>query len=341
MKTTIRDIAEAAGVSAMAVSAVLNGTGSNVKVSPEKAEHIRKIARELKYRPNHLARSFRSRRTNMIGVVFQHFDRLGEEKPYYPQLLNGVMAALFPADCTLALCPKLILGNDAGSISDGRFDGVLWCRPDIDEVSVEAIQSSSVPVVMMHAPPGSIPGIPTFCADNHGAMRTVVKHLKSLGHKRLAFVVDPINGHTMEGHDRRDAFLEASLAAGLAPDTLVWDEECGDIAQYKGLRAPHTALVCFSDTLAGRVLAAAEREGVSVPGDVSVVGFDSSSFCEGTKPRLTSVNQPVESMAYAATLHLLSLIREVSEGTPSTPTVSSIYDCGLDVRDSTAPPRTQ
>jgi LacI family transcriptional regulator len=174
MRTTIRDIAEAAGVSAMAVSVVLNGTGTNVKVSTEKADLIRKIALELNYRPNHLARSLRNKRTNMIGVVFQHFDRLGEERPYYPQLLNGVMAALFPRDCALALCPKLILGSDAGSISDGRFDGILWCRPDLDDVSIEALRSSSVPVVMMHAPPGSLPGIPTFCADNDVAMRAVV-----------------------------------------------------------------------------------------------------------------------------------------------------------------------
>jgi LacI family transcriptional regulator len=339
MKTTIRDIAEAAGVSAMAVSAVLNGTGKNVKVSAEKADLIRRIALELRYRPNHLARSFRSQRTNMVAVVFQHLDRLGEEKPYYPQLLNGVMAALFPVDCSLALCPKLILGSDTGSISDGRFDGVLWCRPDIDAISVEAIQSSSVPVVMMHAPPGSIPGIPTFCVDNDSAMRAVVKHLKGLGHQRLAFVIDPVNEHTMEGCARRDAFLTASLASGLAPDVLVWDEECRDAATYKN-NAAHTALVCFSDTLAGRVLAACQRDGVSVPNDVSVVGFDSSSFCEGTKPRLTSVNQPVEWMAFQATTHLLDLIRERLEGTPSAPTVSSIYDCGLDVRDSTAPPRT-
>lgn len=324
----------------MAVSAVLNGTGKNVKVSTEKADLIRKIALELRYRPNHLARSFRSSRTNMVAVVFQHFDRLGEERPYYPQLLNGVMAALFPSDCALALCPKLILGSDAGSISDGRFDGVLWCRPDIDEESVEAIKSSSVPVVMMHAPPGSIPGIPTFCVDNDSAMRAVVKHLKELGHQRLAFVIDPVNQHTMEGCARRDAFLTIALGSGLAPDVLVWDEECRDAIHYKNADAPHTALVCFSDTLAGRVLAACQRDGVSVPDDVSVVGFDSSSFCEGTKPRLTSVNQPVEWMALQATTHLLDLIRERIEGTPSAPTVSSIYDCGLDVRDSTAPPRT-
>lgn len=338
--TTIRDVAQAAGVSAMAVSAVLNGTGRNVKVSPEKAEMIRRLAREMRYQPNHLARSLRNRRTGMIGVVFQHFDRLGEEHPYYPQLLNGVMAALFPADYTLALCPKLIQGGDMGLMSDGRFDGVLWCRPDFTEASVEAIQNSRVPVVMMHAPPGSVPGVPTFCADNDGAMRNVVRHLKGLGHTRLAFVMDPVNEHTAEGRARRDAFLSASFAAGLAPDVLVWDEARLDLTPYAVPDAPHTALVCFSDTLAGRVLAVAPRYGVSVPRDLSVVGFDSSSFCESTKPRLTSVNQPVERMAFAATTHLLTLVREVAEGLPSSPTVSSIYDCGLDIRESTVSPRT-
>ena len=339
MRTTIRDVAEAAGVSAMAVSAVLNGTGRNVKVSPDKAEHIRKIARDLRYQPNHVARSLRNRRTGMVAVVFQHFEGMGEAQPYYPQLLNGVMAALFPADYTLALCPKLIQGSDAGSISDGRFDGVLWCRPDFTDDSRDEIRNSTIPVVMMHAPPGLIPGVPTFCADNEGAMREVVRHLTGLGHSRLAFVIDPVNEHTVEGRDRCDAFLTAALARGVAADVLVWDGSLPSVADYLGDDAPHTGLVCFSDTLAGGVLAACERYGVVVPRDLSVVGFDSSSFCEGTKPRLTSVNQPVERMAQAATLHLLNLIREGSEGLPSSPTVSSIYDCGLDLRDSTAPPR--
>ena len=324
-------------MSAMAVSAVLNGAGRNVKVSLEKAEHIRRVARELRYQPNHLARSLRSKRTGMVGVVFQHFDRLGEEHPYYPQLLNGVMAALFPADYTLALCPRLIQGGDAGSISDGRFDGVLWCRPDFTEASLEDIQKSSVPVVVMHAPPGSVPGVPTFCADNDAAMRGVVRHLRDLGHERLAFVIDPVNEHTVEGRARRAAFFDA---VGMPTDVLVWDESCAEAARYALSDAPHTALVCFSDTVAGAVLKACARLGVSVPRDLSVVGFDSSSFCEGTKPRLTSVNQPVERMALAATAHLLTLIRERAEGTPASPTVSSIYDCGLDVRDSTARPRT-
>ncbi len=326
----------------MAVSAVLNGTGTNVKVSVEKAEIIRRVARELRYQPNHLARSLRNKRTNMVGVVFQHFDGLGEQQPYYPQLLNGVMAALFPEDYSLALCPKMILGRDVGSISDGRFDGVLWCRPDFDDASLEVIQNSSVPVVMMHAPPGVVPGISTFCADNDAAMRIVVDHLNELGHKRVAFVRDIANEHTVEGLVRYEAFVNACKEADMHADSVIWEHAKipEEMVAYKGQWAPHTALVCFSDTLAGEVLSACLRVGISVPEELSVVGFDSSSFCEGTKPRLTSINQPVQQMAFLATTHLLTLIREGIEGLPSSPTVSSIYNCGLDVRESTASPRT-
>ncbi len=340
MRATIRDVAEAAGVSAMAVSAVLNGTGRNVKVSGEKAELIRRVARELRYQPNHLARSLRNRKTGMIAVVFQHFDRLGEERPYYPQLLNGVMAALFPAGYTLCLCPRLIHGDDADSISDGRFDGVLWCRPDFSDACLDAIQNSSVPVVMVHAPPGSVPGVPTFCADNEAAMRRVAAHLAGLGHRKAAVVVDPINAHTVEGQVRSDAFLSAAFQKGMAADVVVWDAPYRELEAYAETTRPHTALVCFSDTIAGSLLSACMQLGISVPEDVSIVGFDSSAFCEGTRPRLTSVNQPVERMARAATEHLIALIRESAEGIGPSPIVSSVYDCGLDVRDSTAAPST-
>jgi LacI family transcriptional regulator len=336
MRSTIRDVAASAGVSAMAVSAVLNGTGRNVKVSPEKAELIRRIAQELRYQPNQMARSLRNKRTGVIGVVFQHLDRLGEQNPYYPQLLNGVMASLFPADYTLALCPRLMQGIHAGSISDGRFDGVLWCRPDFNEASVEIIQNSTVPVVMMHAPPGSVPGVPSFCADNDAAMRIVVKHLAELGHRVLAFIIDPISAQTVEGRVRRDAFQKAALANGLTPDVMIWDEQCLEIERVVSKEFTHTAFVCFSDNMAGRILRACELHGISVPRDLSVIGFDSSSFCEGTKPRLTSVNQPVERMAFAATSHLLTLVGDAPAGASSPPTVSFIYDCGLDIRDSTA-----
>lgn len=340
MRATIKDVAEAAGVSPMAVSVVLNGTGQRkVTVSAEKAERIRQVARELRYQSNHLARSLRSRRTNQVAVVFQHFFNIGPENPYHIQVLNGVTSTLFPKGYAMTLCPKMIVDGNAALVSDGRFDGVLWCRPDIDDESIDALQNATVPVVIMHAPAGLIPGIPTFCADNDGAMRLVLAHLLELGHSKIAFVIDPISVHTEEGKARYRALVSASVDAGLpVPERIVLELDHSILRRYAEPDAPHTALVCFSDELAGYVLKSCLAFGVKVPSDVSVVGFDSSPFCETTTPPLTSVSQPVARMASEATTHLLSLIHEDEEGLPRSPMASCIYDCILDVRGSTTQP---
>jgi LacI family transcriptional regulator len=325
----------------MAVSAVLNGAGgSRVSVAPEKAERIRQAARELRYQPNRLARSLRDNRTGQVAVVFQNFGRFLPESTYRGDVMNGVMQALFPNDYTLALCPRLIGEGDPYTIADGRFDGVLWCRPDLSEESTVVLQETTVPVVMMHAPPGTVLGVPTFCADNDGAMRRVVAHLASLGHRRIAYLIDPVSEHSVEGRARADALRAAARRAGLdEPDVIILGPVHSILARYAA-DAEHTALVCFSDELARFVLGSCERLGVEVPGHVSVVGFDSSPVCELTRPRLTSVNQPVERMAFEATTHLLSLIR-AAKGEASPPATSTLYDCGLDVRESTGPARTQ
>ncbi len=252
--------------------------------------------------------------------------------------LNGIMSALFAVDYTLALCPKLVQHSQDGLISDGRFDGVLWCRPDFSEASLDGLRHSSTPVVMMHAPPGSAPGVPTFCADNEGAYQLVVQHLVGLGHKRIGFVIDPVNEHTAEGRFRAASYASAMAAVGLESALLVWDYEAKELETYVGKDRPYTALAAFSDTLAGHLLTRCARLGILVPHDLSIVGFDSSSFCDRTSPRLTSINQPVELMAREATNYLLNRIDKRREGVEETDMAASIYPCRLDIRDSTAPP---
>lgn len=327
----------------MAVSAVLNGAGGRkVTVTAEKAERIRQAARDLRYQTNDAARNFRKGRTGHVAVVFQNFGRFTPQSTYRGDVMNGVMDALFPHNYTLSLCPKLIRDGNPDIISDGRFDGVLWCRPDLSEDSTTALQESVVPVVMMHAPPGTVLGVPTFCADNEGAMRRVVAHLISLGHEELAFVIDPVSEHSVEGQSRAEALRSAARRAGLAdPEIIVLARDHSILARYAQTDAPHTALVCFSDELARFVLGSCVRLGVEVPQHVSIVGFDSSPVCETTTPRLTSVLQPVERMAFEATSHLLTLIRSVQEGLPPSAVTSTLYDCGLDIRDSTGPARTR
>jgi LacI family transcriptional regulator len=323
----------------MAVSAVLNGAGGRkVTVTPEKAERIRQAARDLRYQTNHAARNFRSGKTGQIAVVFQNFGRFLAQSTYRGDVMNGVMAALFPANYTLALCPKLIREGNPDVISDGRFDGVLWCRPDLTEDSAIALQGAAVPVVLMHAPPGTVLGVPTFCADNDGAMRRVVSHLISLGHEEIAFVIDPITEHSVEGQARAQALRSAAARAGLPePDVIVLGENRDILCRYAEPNPPHTAFVCFSDELAGFVLTWCKERAVEVPRHVSVVGFDSSPICEATTPRLTSVNQPVERMAFEATSHLLALIRSADQGESTIAATSTLYDCRLDIRESTGP----
>ncbi|OWU65471.1 MAG: hypothetical protein CBB60_004500 [Armatimonadetes bacterium Cent15-Ar3] len=337
MRATIRDVAEAAGVSAMAVSKVLHGKGTNVRVSDAKAELIRKVARELHYRPNQNARNFRNQRTNLIGVVFQHFEGLTDDNPYLPQMLNGVMAALFPAGYTMGICPSLILDGNAPAIADGRFDGILWARPDFSAASVDSFRYCGVPVVMLHAPTGSAEGIPTFCANNDLAMQRVVDHLHDLGHRKVAFVIDPVPLLTAEGVARRAAFERAAQIRNLDFEVLVVDQTEPDLTPYKSSNRPHTALIAYSDTQAGGLLKAAEALGIDVPGELSVVGFDSSTFCERTKPRLTSVFQPVEQMARDATNYLLTMVNDAESTWRESGAVTSLYDCHLDVRESTGP----
>jgi LacI family transcriptional regulator len=163
--------------------------------------------------------------------------------------------------------------------------------------------------------------------------------LTALGHERVAFAIDPISVHTVEGRVRSEAFLKAAKKAALLdPEVLVLSDADPALARYGTGDRLHTALVCFSDEFAGFLLASFRKRGVKVPEQVSVVGFDSTPFCETTIPRLTSVNQPVMRMAQEATGHLLKLIREAEEGLPRSPMASCIYDCGLDIRESTARP---
>jgi LacI family transcriptional regulator len=341
MRATLRDVAKASGVSVVAVSNVLHGTGQSVRVSQETAERVRNIAKELSYQPNTIARSLRSSRTFMVGVVFQHFYTLSDDNPYHPQLLSGVMAALFPKNYSLALCPKLVQRGETGAISDGRFDGILWARPDLTEASVESLKRSHVPLVMMHASPGALPGIPTFSIDNEKAMQMVVRHLFELGHQHIAFVADLVNQHTTEGVARASAFLAAAKTHGIQAKVWFWDESDPSLARYLSEEPFLTAMACFSDMLAGHLLIACRRLGIAVPRELSVVGFDSSTFCDKTDPPLTSMRQEVERIAFDATNHLLALIQgEIPRSDWSAPHFE-LYPCQLDVRASTDIPSQQ
>lgn len=339
MAVTIRDVAEAAGVSPMAVSKVLHGKGSNVRVGTDTADLIRRIARELQYQPNELARSFRLQKTFMIGLVFEDWTRVAGGSQYFAHLLDGVTSSAFPVGYSVAICPQLVNVASGSSLNDGRFDGLIWAKFESTPENLTRLEHRRTPMVILHADSSEITrrGISTFCCDNAGAMRLAVDHLVELGHKRIAMVVSQFGDHDDETVARIESCRSSLAAHGIEmaeADVLRWDFHAAEFEDWWKSNPPHTAIILRSESQAGPIMEQAARLGVRLPQDLSLVGFDSTAYCDTLSPRLTSISQPIEEMTHLATLKLLALI----EGT-STTVQSQIFPCGFDIRESTAKPR--
>lgn len=334
MSVTIRDVASAAGVSPMAVSKVLHGKGANVRVGKDTADLIRKVAQDLQYQPNALARSFRLRRTKTIGLLFDNWTRVSQGSQYFAHLLDGVTSSAFPRGYAMTICPRLFEGGE--SINDGRFDGFIWAKFESTSTNLITLERSRTPMVVLHASGRELTdrGVNTVCCENTRAMKQAVDHLVELGHTRIAFVSPQTIEHNDETVVRAEGVRLAMESHGLAfgsDDCLSWDYDAKQFGTWWETKPPHTALILRSEAQAGAIYEESARRGIKVPDDLSIVGFDSTSYCETLSPRLTSVSQPIEDMAHKATDLLLAII----EGRNDLPPTDHVFPCGFDVREST------
>lgn len=338
MATTIREVAQRAGVSTAAVSKVLHGRGASVRVSEEKAAVIREIAKEMRYRPNALARNLRSSRTHTVGLIFENLYGIANGPLYYMHLLDGVGQALFPKHYRVTILPELAHDNVLGSLGDGQLEGVIWCKMARDEQTLRLIHECPIPIVAMNTPPPKVRTEAVFVAcDNEGGIELAVDHLWNLGHRRILFVNEAEEATTPDCIARLAGFQLAMAKRGFpasAEDVAIWDWNLEAFADWWKSKPVHTAIICWSERCGAQMLVQAAEHGVSVPGDLSVIGFDSTQYCETTTPRLTAVRQPISEMASHASHILLDMIAGL------TPTQDSYtFPCTLDVRDSTAFPR--
>lgn len=340
MSVTIRDVASAAGVSPMAVSKVLHGKGANVRVGKDTADLIRKVAQDLSYQPNALARSFRLRKTRTIGLMFDNWTRVSDGSQYFAHLLDGITSSAFPRGYAMTICPRLSEGGE--SVNDGRFDGLIWAKFESTRENLLTLERNRTPMVVLHASSPEIltRGISTVCCENIEAMKQAVDHLVSLGHKRVAFVSPQAIEHNDETMVRAEGVRTAMQAHGLTfghEDFLNWGYEGQEFEAWWSSKPPHTALILRSEAQAGAIYEHAHRLGVSIPDDLSIVGFDSTKYCETLSPRLTSVSQPIEDMAHRATDLLIAIIEGQGSALPS----DHVFPCGFDIRESTGRPASK
>ncbi|MET9562110.1 MULTISPECIES: LacI family DNA-binding transcriptional regulator [Streptomyces] len=310
---TIHDVAREAGVSRGTVSRVLNG---GHYVSPAAQEAVNAAIRRTGYVVNRHARSLITGRSDSIGFLLTEPQERFFEDPNFNVLLRGCTQALAAHDIPLLL---MLAGTDderrriTRYITAGHVDGVLLVSSHSGDPVAEQLRDAGVPLVMCGKPIGVGSKISYVAADDRDGARDMVRHLVSLGRRRVGMVTGPLD--TPGGVERLAGYREVLTESGIELDERLVTS--GDYSRASGEagaellleRAPDMdAVFVASDLMAQGVLSALQRAGRSVPGDVAVGGFDDSSAAVAASPELTTIRQPYDRISSEMVRVLLAQI---------------------------------
>lgn len=338
-KPTIDDVARLAGVSPKTVSRVINRE-PNVRAATR--ERVQQAIAELSYHPNQFARNLASHRSRLIALIYD--DPSAYEVPssgYILRLQQGTLKACRDASYELLIHPcrytsRQVVDELRTLVAQVRPAGIILAAPlsNMPKI-VAAIEASGAPLVRL-SPGCDIPGQRVVATNDREVSAEMTRYLASLGHRRIAFI---------KGHRQHKAvglrylgYLDGLRASGLEhADELVIQgdnsvgsgERCAE--QLLQLPRPPTAIFAANDDMAAGVLRVAARNGLKVPEELSVAGCDDIALARQIHPRLTTVRQPLATMAERAAW---SIIDGAADGEDaSTETVPGT----IQYRESTGP----
>lgn len=331
---TSRDVARAAGVSQATVSLVMGGKWSG-RVSQRTADCVREAARSLGYRPNLAARSLRTGRTRTALLVVPALTN-----EYFARVHSGAARVAAEHGFGVVVYPSpegVGPARDPFASARAALDGVIASSMAADALAAirgTAAGAEALPLVMLDSDPSSPGAAATVNLDIADGMRRTVRHLLSLGHRRIVHVAAAVDSWTF--HVRARALAEALAdepGARARTEYAALNVEAGRCAAQRALAAVEdrpTALVCDDDVLAAGALKAARRAGLRVPEDVSVTGFDDLTLASALEPELTTVSLPAEEAGAAGMAALLAVLEGRVPGPRELPVV-------LRTRGSTGP----
>ena len=304
-RATVREVARRAGVSPMTVSRVINGKGH---VRPETRVAVQQVIAAVGFVPNGLARGLSSRRTMVLGLIVPDVSN-----PFYAPIARGTESVARRAGFHVILC------NSEGSLAyegeyiadmlERRVDGLLVVPvSDESRANLRQLERHGIPYTLIDR---SVPGIDADVVqgDSVGGARTLIEHLISLGHTRIAMLAEAVSVST--ARDRRRGYREALEAAGIAwaPELLV--ETTVDLrGGHSGMREllaldPRpSAVFAINNLVAAGAVKAVREYGLKVPDDIALVAFDDIEHEAALSPFLTVMPQPAESFGTIAA-HLL------------------------------------
>ncbi len=308
-RPTIADIAQRAGVTKAAVSFALNGQPG---VSKATRERILAIAKEIGFQPNSAARALTAGRAEAFGLIIDRPARTLGSEVFFMQLISGIQDELARQHVTLLF--TMVEDQDEEIElyrrwwAHRRVDGVFVVDLQVNDRRIAVLEGLHMPAVVIGTPRGS-GTLPAVWQDDRSAVDTVVTYLAELGHQRIARV----GGFARYWHSklRSEEFASVAAAAGLAAVSVEADYSAEHGAQATrgllGTAEPPTAILYDNDVMAAAGLGAAQRLGLSVPADVSIVSWDDSALCELIHPAITALHRDVPAVGSQAARMLQQL----------------------------------
>lgn len=325
MAVTVRDVAKSVGVSVSTVSRALSAPEM---VAPATRARVVQAAQNLGYQPNRAARGLITGRTGNIGLVIPDL-----ENPYFASVTKGVQARARAAGYSV-----FVADSDEDAASERSLvasltrevDGLILCSPrDTDEQIAPVAGDTTVVLVNR-----KVRDLPAITVDNGDGIAQAVRHLRALGHRRIAWAGGPASSWS---NDRRVEGLQAI-------ELELTDIEIVNLGNYRpffsggvaaadlALASGATAVVSYNDLMAIGLIDRLRNRGVDVPGQISVVGFDNVSVATLVSPMLTTVALPLGLLGRAAVDLLLGLVDESGHASPT----STQLPVELVIRQSTA-----
>ena len=336
-RPTSADVAARAGVSRTTVSFVLNYR-TDVQISDETRQRVFRAASELGYHPHAPARQLAGGRSNVLGLVLRQSAEQVAGDATLAETLRGLASAARAAGSRVMVEPLAPEGTYDRLLRSHQADGLIVSGPRTDDPSLGQLVGDGFPVVLQ----GSLPGldVPSIDVDNVAAAASAVRHLLSLGHRRIACITNAPLTYTA-ARERLQGYREALETEGITYDESLVAEGAFDAAS--GERAANrllaggsfTALFVASDVLALGAINALREANRRVPDEVSVVGFDDIALAAYFDPPLTTVRLPAFELGQAAGRALLDRIADRAVA------LRTLLPTELVVRGSTAPPASR